>query len=315
MDLRTLRYFVLTAEEGSVHGGARRALVAQPALSVALKKLEREVGTPLFERSHRGVTLTAAGEALLPHARYLLRYSDYARSEAQFATAVPGSIFRVGLTQGRVGVAELTGPILEAFQLANPQLSVRTRDLTFVEQFDCVLAGDVDAAFVRSPYEHDELAMESLFSEPILLGVSPDHPLAKAREVTVDSILEEPMLKAVRTPRAWREFWNFTELRNGDDRCQIQTTAVNLYDYSLEILRNRIVTPMGQSAWRLGGMGESPLAGIRIIDAAGSVAGVGYRRGTADERVKSFLTIAKDVSEHLGHLVPDSRRIQPIVST
>lgn len=307
MDLRTLRYFVLVAEEGSVHGGARRALVAQPALSVALKKLEREVGTPLFDRSPRGVTLTAAGEVLLPHARHMLYYADQARRETQVTSSAPGSVFNVGLTQGRVGAAELTGPILEAFQRANPELSVRTRDLSFRGQFDCVLTGEVDVALVRSPYEHDDLVMEPLFSEPILLGVSPDHPLAKAPEVTVESILEEPMLDPIHTPHVWREFWNLAKLRNGDDHRQIQTTAINLYDYSLEILRNRIVTPTGQSAWRLGGMGESTLVAVRIIDAPESVAGVGYRRGTNDERVMSFLATAKDVSHHLGYLVPHSR--------
>ena len=111
MDPRALRYFVLVAEEGSVHAGARRAMVAQPALSVALKKLEREVGAALLERSHKGVTLTEAGVALLPRARQILDSIETAKNVASLATPSAGTapVFTVGLVEGRVAAGEPGG--------------------------------------------------------------------------------------------------------------------------------------------------------------------------------------------------------------
>jgi len=72
MDLRRLRYFVAVAEERSVGRAAVRLRMAQPPLSVQIRKLESEVGTPLFRRGTRGMELTAAGHALLSRAREAL---------------------------------------------------------------------------------------------------------------------------------------------------------------------------------------------------------------------------------------------------
>jgi DNA-binding transcriptional LysR family regulator len=76
MHLTRLHYFVVTAEEESVARAARRLRVAQPALSRQLAALEREIGTPLFERHARGMRLLPAGEAFLTHARRLLAEAD-----------------------------------------------------------------------------------------------------------------------------------------------------------------------------------------------------------------------------------------------
>ncbi len=68
MDLRQLSYFVAVAEEGQVTRAAVRVSVAQPAVSAQIRRLERELGEPLFHRDQRGVRLAEAGAALLPHA-------------------------------------------------------------------------------------------------------------------------------------------------------------------------------------------------------------------------------------------------------
>ena len=72
MELRQLEYFVAVAEEANFTRAAERIRVAQPAVSVQIQRLEREVGQPLLDRSRRAVRLTAAGEAALPYARAAL---------------------------------------------------------------------------------------------------------------------------------------------------------------------------------------------------------------------------------------------------
>lgn len=302
MEVRTLRYFVLVAEEGSISAGARRAMVAQPAVSVALRKLEREVGTALVERSHGGVTLTAAGRTLLVHARRLLR--GVAEAQREVARGGGDPVFTVGLTSGRASAGELTGPILEAFRAAHPGLELRVRELDFAEQYDEVLSGGVDIALVRSPYVHDDLVMEPLFSEPSVLVVSPEHPLAGSAEVPLEAIEHERLLEVVRAPRVWRDFWDFAELR--DEPARLPTRALGLIDYCLDVLRYATVSPMAQSGWRHGGLGSPTVHSAKLIGAPHSVIGIGYRADDRRAEVRSFAEIAHLVTTEMIDLVPDA---------
>ena len=82
MDFRNLRYFVAVAEELHFRRAAKRLQVAQPAVSVQVRKLEEDLGVQLLERTPRRVTLTPAGEAFLVEARRVLQQGDQARRVA-----------------------------------------------------------------------------------------------------------------------------------------------------------------------------------------------------------------------------------------
>jgi DNA-binding transcriptional LysR family regulator len=307
MDLRALRYFVLVAEEGSVHAGARRALVAQPALSVALKKLEREVGAVLFERSARGVTLTAAGAALLPRARQLLRLADEAQTEPRLFPDT-GATLTIGLIEGRVAAAEITGPILQTFQRRHPDLRIEARTLDFADQFNSLLDGTVDVAIVRAPCDEPDLALEPLFSEPCMLVTSPEHRLADVGETTLNEVLGEPMLDVFRAPRPWREFWNLADLRNEPGR-SVLSPAVGLISYSMDILRTGVISPMAASGVRLGGIGDSMRA-IRLVDGPRTLVCVAYRRDADSPLVQSLVDVARQVTEQMLALIPDAEPLR-----
>ena len=83
MDLRQLKQFVAVAETSSFSRAAERLFMAQPPLSVAIRKLEEELGTPLFERTARGVRLTAPGEAALQAARKCLQNAEEVSAAAR----------------------------------------------------------------------------------------------------------------------------------------------------------------------------------------------------------------------------------------
>ncbi|WP_051342783.1 LysR family transcriptional regulator [Pseudonocardia spinosispora] len=304
MDVRTLEYFVLVAEEGSISAGARRAMVAQPAVSVALRKLERDVGAPLLERSHGGIELTVAGHTLFVQAQRVLRCMAEARDETRRSGARGRAVFTVGLTSGQASAGELTGPILQAFRTAHPELDLRVRELDFAGQFDEVLHRGVDLALVRAPYEHDDLVMEPLFTEPTVLVVSPEHLLAELPEVSLDALGGERLLEVVRAPEAWRAFWSFAGLRT--EQAGIPTEELGLIGYCMDVLKHGTVSPMALSGWRLGGLGAPTIRAVRLTDAPRSVVGVGYRASARQPEIRSFVDIARAVTAEMVALVPEA---------
>ena len=83
MDLRLLRYFFAVCETGTLHGAAAVVHVAQPSLSRQIRGLEQDLGFALFDRSSRGLSLTAAGRAFLPVAEDLLTRATQASATAR----------------------------------------------------------------------------------------------------------------------------------------------------------------------------------------------------------------------------------------
>src|ERR1700681_5019593 len=101
MELRHLRYFVAVAEEGSLTLAAEKRLhTAQPSLSRQIRDLEYSVGAELLSRSVRGVELTAAGKAVLDHARLALMQVDAAVEAARRAAQPARKTFAIGFLIG-----------------------------------------------------------------------------------------------------------------------------------------------------------------------------------------------------------------------
>src|SRR4029079_16107335 len=98
MELRHLRYFLAIVDERHFTRAAGKLGIAQPPLSQEIRQLEAEVGTPLFARTPRGVHLTAAGEAFLPHAQPALREVDRAAAAARRVRQGDLGTVRVGFT-------------------------------------------------------------------------------------------------------------------------------------------------------------------------------------------------------------------------
>jgi DNA-binding transcriptional LysR family regulator len=122
MDLRRLRLFVAVVEHGGFTAAAKAAFVAQPAVSLAVKELEAELGAELVVRSREGARLTAAGEALYEPARQILR-------DVEVAAAAVAAV--TGLVAGRLDVAVLAtlaadavAPVVGAFRAAHPAVAV-----------------------------------------------------------------------------------------------------------------------------------------------------------------------------------------------
>ena len=181
VELRQLRYFVAVAEELNFTRAAARLHMAQQPLSVAIARLERQLGTQLLERTTRRVALTEAGTALLEPARTALRAAEAATDAVQAVAAGDVGDVSMGLSSGAwYGFGEL----FEAIKQGHPGLRLHVHQQSSQPLIDAVRMATLDLAVglcVRTP---SDLEARRLKDEPVVLVVARDHPLA-AQPVTV----------------------------------------------------------------------------------------------------------------------------------
>jgi DNA-binding transcriptional LysR family regulator len=184
MELRQLRYFIAVAEEASFTRGAQRLLVAQPAVSQQIRRLERELGEPLFTRDSRSVALTAAGETLLPHARATLSAAARAREAVSALGKLLAGRLRVGLVQAQPD-SWVVG-LLGAFHERYPQVRIALLDDDPGPLFDGVASGELDVAFVGlAQAPPPGVDVELVSAEPLVVAVANGHRLARRRRLGI----------------------------------------------------------------------------------------------------------------------------------
>lgn len=197
MDLRQLSYFVAVAEEGQFTRAAARVSVAQPAVSAQIRRLERELGEPLFHRDQRQVRPTAAGEALLPHARAALAAADRGRDTIASLRGVLHGRLRVGIA-GPVDhrLAEALGD----FHRAHPAVEIAVTEGHNEPVLGAVANGDFDAAVVGIGAQPlpPQVRARVVTTEPLVLAVRRGDPLSRRRTVTLAQLREQPMITLVR---------------------------------------------------------------------------------------------------------------------
>jgi LysR family hydrogen peroxide-inducible transcriptional activator len=180
MEIYQLRYFIAVAEEGSFTKAASRSNISQPSLSQQILNLENELSQKLFHRMGRQVTLTDAGNVLLQRARDIVAEADETIRELR---EDPGLGYRVSV--GAIPtVAHFFIPAVLAYCRANEiKIKLRSREDFREGVISSILEGEVDWGLVSQPLNDARLKVVPLFSEPLLLAVGADHPLAKAERV------------------------------------------------------------------------------------------------------------------------------------
>ncbi|WP_109593621.1 LysR family transcriptional regulator [Actinoplanes xinjiangensis] len=191
MELQQMRYVVAVAQTNSFTRAAERCLVVQSALSHQIARLERELGTRLFERTSRRVRLTLAGQAFLPVAQQCLDAAE--RAVAEVAAAV-GEV-RGRLTVGLIPtVAAVDIPsALHAFHQKHPQVRIGLRVGSSEQLIEQVKAGAIDLAFLGLPVtiRPEGVASRQLAEDRLVAVVAPDHPLAAETEIELARLATE----------------------------------------------------------------------------------------------------------------------------
>lgn len=192
-ELRLLRYFVGVAEQLSFTRAAADLLIAQPSLSAAVRQLERQVGTPLFDRDNRHVELTPAGRALLPHAREALAAADRGARAARAAAKGTIEVMRIVYTQPLEPIALAALDRLDA-QPEPP--SITARSLWAGELVRELSEAHADLGLVRFPDEPDKLDRHVLRGDRVCALIAEDHPAAAAgRVVSFAELATRPVVE------------------------------------------------------------------------------------------------------------------------
>ncbi|KFG95237.1 LysR family transcriptional regulator [Burkholderia paludis] len=195
MDLRHFRYFLAVAEEGHFGRAAERLHIVQPALSVQIRALEEELGTPLFERSTRKVALTDAGRLLLLEARRTLEQAERAKTLIQRAARGETGIVRIGFVGNAVATGRLSEDLTE-FHARWPGVELDLSEMAPAAQQEAILAGRLDIGYCPAlGVAFDEkLAVQTVGNWSWEVVMSVRHPLAKRRVVNVAAIADEPFI-------------------------------------------------------------------------------------------------------------------------
>lgn len=192
MNLRDLRYLVALADHRHFGKAAEASFVSQPTLSTQLKKLEAELGLPLVERSPRNILLTEFGEKIAERARDILREVDAIKSIARrFKDPESGTV--------RLGIFPTLGPYLLPHVVPGIVARYPRLELVLVEEKTEVLlrkvgSGELDAAILALPIHDEQLHAEFLFEEAFVFAATNRHPLAKARQISLGDLDDQPLL-------------------------------------------------------------------------------------------------------------------------
>jgi LysR family transcriptional regulator, hydrogen peroxide-inducible genes activator len=192
MTLTELRYIVAVARERHFGRAAESCHVSQPTLSVAIKKLEDELGVKLFERRQHDVSITPIGERVIAQARIALEEADTIRHIAQ-----EGRDDLKG--QLRLGVIYTIGPYLLPSLI--PLLHERAPELKLLieEHFTDRLSeklrgGELDVIIVSHPFSVPGLETRPIYREPFLVALPRKHPLTRKSRIAAEDLREETLL-------------------------------------------------------------------------------------------------------------------------
>ncbi len=205
MNLKQLEFAVALAEEGNFTRAAERCHVVQSALSHQIAALEQELGTPLFERLPRQVRATAAGEAMLVHARQALASLRHLRADVAAVSGEVRGLLAIGQISSLTGIDVVA--MLAAFQQVHPQVEFQLRVDKSEDLIAQVQSRDLDVALVGlSPSAGlDGVCHQMLQEEDLVAVLAPSHRLARRKRLPLTELQDEALVDFPRGTGARRQ--------------------------------------------------------------------------------------------------------------
>ncbi len=291
MDLSQLEIFLSIAEEKSFSRAAEKMLRTQPAISIAIKRLEEELGETLFDRSSKNGALTEAGKILLSYAQRMLNLRD----EAREAVGELRGMFRGRLT---IGANESTSlyllpPLLLEYRKRHPNIKIEVfRNVSEKIPLE-VQERNLDFGFLSYDPMNPQLQSIEIHRDELTLVVPPSHRLAKLKQIAVKDLAEEQFVAHnVKTPSRTKIFELFAQNRTPLNICIELATLETIKEFVLLNAGIAILPRLAVEAEiNAGQLVEVLVKGMKIEKTLRLV----YRReASLSHAAKSFLEIVKE---------------------
>lgn len=188
MDLGELQVFLMVAKEGSFSRAAERLYRTQPAISLTIRKLEDDLGQPLFVRGARPVRMTDAGTLLLEYAERLINLRDEVKKGLAELEGLKRGELSLGVNESSIHALL---PALAKFRAAHPGIQVRVHRMFSRDIPHEVLNYRLDLGAVSFVPRDPQLQATEILKDELTLVVPPKHPLAKKRQVDVSALGKE----------------------------------------------------------------------------------------------------------------------------
>lgn len=192
MNLKHLRYFVRVAELSSFTAAAEQLHLAQPAVSMAIQKLELTLSITLFHRHDRQISLTDEGRELLMHARRVLMAADEAELAMQELSGLKRGEVRIGIP-GMLG-SYYFPPILMAFRHRYPDLQISVIEAGTRKLQQMLLSGEIDIGVIVEDSPTNELELCPFLHEEMMVVMADDHPLAACESITPEDFFAQELV-------------------------------------------------------------------------------------------------------------------------
>jgi DNA-binding transcriptional LysR family regulator len=292
LEIRQLRYVVEVADQQNFSRAAERLGIAQPALSQQVLRVERELGYDLFLRHPRGALVTPAGKAFVDDARAAVAAFDDTMERAGRRGRGETGQLTVGFTAA--AAVELMPLVLGAFSERYPDVDLRLTESTYADPSGGLASKSTDVAFVVPPLETAGLWFEVLSEEPRVVAVPESHRLAQREAVSVDEILDEPVVGNPGAGEEWDRFWLLAEFRDG--RPPSIAAQAETYEAELQIVASgrAVSVTCGASAEYYARPG---IAFVPITDIPPAQSVLAYHAGEPEPLVQNFVRLAAEVRD------------------
>lgn len=190
--IRRLKYFTDIAATGSFSQSAQRLGIAQPALSIAIKKLEEEAGLKLINRGNRDMSLTADGRVMLKHAQLILgNLADAGRELTELQ----------GLEKGEINIGAsamlstyLLPSVLFGFKKAYPGIRIRLFEAGTQTLEQMVIANKLDIALLQSVPVNEDIRYAAKLTQQVVVCLPTHHHLAKKSSISIEEYSQQPLV-------------------------------------------------------------------------------------------------------------------------
>ena len=189
MEINNLKTFLAVSEDGSFSKAADRMGVTQPAISKRVAQLEEQLGTKLFDRIGRSVSLTEAGNALISRSKLIVRHiEDTQRAIQNLTGTIEGSLSLA--TSHHIGLWRLP-EVLKDYISQQPKVNLDLQFMDSAVAHERIIHGELEMAIVTlAPTTHEALVAEPIWQDDLVFVCSRDHVLAKKNNVTINEIAQ-----------------------------------------------------------------------------------------------------------------------------